>query len=162
MKGLIGLGIVGLVGVGLVYWVASWSTSDPGIAIAHAFGNPAEDTIELHVAVYMGPRTEPPRIDPDLSDLQLWQEWLDEHYQLRDDAGTTVEIERIGHSLLMPAHKVGGAPEFFLKAGLRQGTEYTFDFTPRRAEPNRYRYTFIAPAEGEGIKRKTFEPVEEG
>ncbi|MBN2561408.1 MAG: hypothetical protein JXQ75_10810 [Phycisphaerae bacterium] len=159
MKGLIGLAVIGVIGVGLTLWLTVWSASDPGIGIAHAFGEPTDGAIQLHVVVDMGmPIREPPRSN--LKGTVFWDEWVEEHFVLRDDSGEKLEFQRRSSSTLIPDHKAGGTPEFYLMTKVRPGVSYTFDYIPRKAEPLRYRRTFVAPAEGQQMRRQTFEPVE--
>ncbi len=160
MKGLVGLGVVGFLGCLGVWWLSVEAMSDQGFSIAMAHGHPADDGIQLHMVVDMGmTRREGPRQDKDGN--ILWDEWVEKHFELHEASGQRVEMHRLGQSMLIPANKVPGAQEFYLKAALRPGVNYTFDYLPKRAEPNRYRYTFSAPADTTPMKRHTFELVEQ-
>ncbi len=161
MKGLIILFVVGVAACGVIVWLTQWGMSDPGIGVALAFGNPDEGTIEMHVAIDMGmPRRERPRAN--IKGTLLWDEWVADHFDLRDGNGQPVEITRIGYSMLIPEQKVGGAPEFYLKAVLQGGVSYTFDYIARKADAHLYRRTFVAPADTQQMKRWNFEPTERG
>ena len=163
MKPLIWLVAIGGLGLIAFFWMSSVMTGDQGIGITLAYGNIQGDLIEVNAAVDMGiTRREGPRIDPNRSEQELWEEWLTEHFDLRDDSGARVELKRVGQSLLMDVMKMPGAPDFFLTAKLRTRVQYSFDYIPRRAESARYRYTFVAPAEKTGMKRRTFELVDNG
>ncbi len=161
MKGLVVLGLIGVVGIGVTFWLMKECTSDQGISITLACGNPNDGTVAMHAAMDMGiMRREGLRQAPDVSEDVLWREWLDEHFQLRDAAGESVHIERVGQSLLINVNKMPGAPDFFLTARLRSGETYSFDYKPWRAKATKYRHTFVAPADKTEMKRWNFELAE--
>ena len=156
MKGLVILfGLVLVVGVVGVWLLHAELSADPGALIGLAFGNVQDDMIEMHVVVGMG--HEPPRLD-DRTGAPLWDEWFDEHYDLRADTGEKVSLRRMGFSSLITQYEARN-PEFFLQAKLRAGVSYTFDYMPFRYEARRYRYSFTAPGAGTPFERRHFEPL---
>ena len=161
MKGLIVLGLIGVVGVGLIFWMMQKSTGDQGISIAVACGNPGDGTVEINAAMDMGiMRREGLRQAVDVPLAVLWPEWVEEHFQLCDAAGKSVRLERVGQSLLINVNRMPGAPDFFLTARLRSGETYSFDYKPWRAKTTKYRHTFVAPADKTEMKRWNFELAE--
>lgn len=159
MKGyraLIGLAVIAVVG----FWFTTRAmTKEGGRSVLVAFGNVVEDTIEIHTGVEMGMvRREGPRLDRQAN--PLWEEWVQEHWKVRDATGAELPIERIGQTLLIDVNKVPGAPEFFLKIKLQRGKQYTFDYIPARAESKCYRWTFTAPDSQKPMHRPTWEPAE--
>jgi hypothetical protein len=159
MKGLLVMLALAIVFAGVVVW---WSSAqleaDPGEYIALAFGNPAEDEIQIDVAVSIAmPRREGPRVDQ-RSGAVYWQEWVDEHFDLRDDSAAKVRLMRSGSSRLMSDREVAGSPEFYLTGKLRPNAHYTFDYIPILADGLRYRYDFIAPGVATPMERRHFTP----
>jgi len=158
MKGLVILVVLAIVALVVGAWVMnSQYGGEPPVLVGLAFGNPSTENVEMHVVVGMG--YERPRRDP-LTGAQLWDEWFDEHYDLRADSGERVSLRRANNSPFI-TERDAGYPEFFLIAVLRQGVNYTFDFTPRVAEGTPHRFTFTAPSESVPFARRRFEPVED-
>ncbi len=160
MKGLIVLVLIGVAVVVGFIWSASRMSADPGRTIALVFGVPDEETIEIHAAVAPGMvAAEGPRMDRNGN--VLWDEWIAEHFDLRDEAGDKVPMHRRNFSDLIPANKVVGTPEFYVAAKLRIGGRYTFDYIPLVRVGKRYRHTFTAPEDDTSVKRPNFGPVSE-
>ncbi|HEY3244187.1 MAG TPA: hypothetical protein VGM03_12645 [Phycisphaerae bacterium] len=153
MKALITvLIIVGAVGGGF-YLLLAKVNQDPGYAIPVAFGAPAGGEVEMNVAVSMlMPRREEPKLGR--AGL-LWDEWVGDHFDLRDAAGTKLPLKRSDFSQLMTERQAGGTPEFFLITKLRPGQSYTFDYIPVMPAP-RYRYAFTAPSAAKKAEWLTF------
>jgi hypothetical protein len=153
---LIGLGVVGL---GLWWWVAREMGKEGDMPIAVVFGDLKGESIEINLAVEMGMENrEGPRVDA--ANRVLWDEWVVEHFKIRDDAGGEAELSRVAQSALMDITKLPGAPEFCLKGRLTCGKQYTFDYIPHRAETKCYRWKFAAPSGPQKMQRAPFTPTE--
>jgi hypothetical protein len=161
MKGLFILGAVFFVVAGVgIFWLTSVATSDPGTWVAFAFGDPFEGKTEIHVPVDMGMiMKERPRVD-ERGD-PMYEEWVLEHFSLRDEAGDEKPFTRIGHSLVISDDEARSNPEFYIKSTLKVGTTYTLEYRPKREGKARYRHTFTVPTEKAPMVRLLFEPVED-
>ena len=159
MKGLIGLFAVGIVGCVGYLVMTRYMTQDQGQMIGYAIGNPDGEEMEIHVVVSGRiTRTNPVRVDL-MTGIQYWDEWVEEHYELRGGDGTRVPLRRMGYSSLIPDLEAGGTPDSFLIGKVRKGVTYTFDVILNKAGSPRYRNTFIVPPEGVELVREIFEPV---
>jgi hypothetical protein len=148
--------IVGACGAAFYFMLAKVN-EDPGFAIPVAFGAPVGSEVEMNVAVSMlMPRREGPKLVR--ADL-LWDEWVADHFDLRDTAGNKVAFVRSNFTQLMTEREAGGTPEFYLITKLRPGQAYTFDYTPVMPAP-RYRYAFTAPTAAKRAEWLTFKPYE--
>lgn len=156
MKGVVGLAV--LVGVGAGgWWAFKGVVTHDTHAIPIAFGFPDDRTIEMQAIASMGMTvTEGPKADPKTGKPK-WEEWVEEHFELRDAGGARVKLSLVSHSDLIPKHKVLGTPEGYLVGRLEKGTSYTFDYIPKRAEAKRYRHAFTAPAADKEVERVAFE-----
>ncbi len=133
---------------------------DQGREVLVAFGVPMGDTIQMHVGIKVGVLfRDPPRVDA--KGRRLLKEWVAEHFFLREKSGERVNMKRLGTSAMIESARAAAAVEFSLEATLKQGAEYTLDFTPDTTEPKRYRYEFTAPSEEEEAWHKKFLPAEE-
>jgi hypothetical protein len=161
MKGLLVMLALALAFGGfIVWWSSAQLEADPGEYVALAFGKATDEKIQIDVAVSIAmPRREGPRVD-DRTGAVYWQEWVDEHFDLRDDSDEKVRLLRSGYSELMSDREVGGSPEFYLTAKLKPNLHYTFDYIPVLAGGVQYRYDFIAPAEATPMERRHFAPYE--
>ena len=143
-----------------IYWMSVHTGSnEPDVGIQMAFGNPADNEIELHVVVGVLLANQDRARAKDLK-LKSWDEWMVEHFFLTDGAGETVELRRTKNSSLIKPHQVIGTEEFFMVARVRSGEEYTFDFVPTGEESIPRRCAFTAPAADEQIRLYMFKPVE--
>ncbi len=160
MKGLITLGVIGLIAAIGSMLVVKKMNEDPGQMVAVAFGNPADGQVEIHTVVLMGMvAAEPVRVDA-ISGFPYWDEWLEQHWDLRDGKGNRVSLERASNSSVINHREAGNAFEFFLVGRVPQGDACTFEYIPRKREKRRYRYSFTAPSSQVAMKRHTFELVE--
>ena len=154
------LGLFGVVIIGGYTFLQHQMVRDRGRLIAVAFGVPAGDTIQMHVAVSdMMTLRDPPQTTP--KGVILWKDWVSEHWVLRDDSGERLDLRRLGMSALMMDSNAAGSPKFCMTATLKQGADYTFDFIPITAKSERYRYAFTAPSEPQDVWRMNFKPVED-
>ena len=173
MKGLVILFIIGVIGCVVTVWIVHYMGTDKGTLIGVAFDSARSDSIEIHWAVPMGMlKVEGPRVDEgktvtrkDGSTYQVparvhWDEWVTEHFQLRDSSGKTVELSRKSYSKQFDGAKGYSLVEFFLVGKLTPGREYKLDYKPKRAEAKCYRRALAAPKGDTKAKRLTFEPVE--
>ena len=162
MKGIIvGTVLLGVV-AGCVYtFFLGKLFEDRGHQIPVAFGVPDGSTIQMHVAISPSRvRRDAPQIDN--KGRVLWREWVEAHFTLSDESGKKQELQRAGMSGLMIDAKATGSPDCYLIATLTQGTEYTFEYTPVVAEPDRYRHVFTAPAEPQEVWHRQFDLIEDG
>lgn len=158
MRGLIGLAIIGVLACLGMWWVMSEFYKDQGVPVALAMGNPKDGTVEFHAVVAMGmSSTERPRMT--LKGGLLWDEWVDEHFDLRDASGERVPLRFRISSGLIPDHKTGGTPEGYVIGRVKSGVQHDFDYIPRRNESQRYRYTFTAADGDVPMKRVTIKPL---
>ncbi len=151
---IVGLVIVAAVGGAFYYFFAAVN-ADPGFAIPLAIGAPVAGEVELNVAVSMlMPRREGPKLG---NAGLLWDEWVADHFDLRDESGNKIPLIRSNFSQLIPDRKAGGTPEFFLTTKLKPGQRYTFDYIPFVPAP-RYRYAFTAPIAPKEAVWEDFKP----
>ncbi len=156
MKGLIGLGVVGLIACAITIWMQTSAQKDQGIPVAIAFGTAPSGQYEMHIAVDIGMvQTEGPPTAKDFT--PLWDPWMNQHFTLEDSKGQPVRLVRANNSRLL--RKVAGTPEFFVTAGIKPGADYTVYYIPRTAEPKKYRYKFNVPPEGKEGTRTYFLPM---
>ena len=162
MKGLLVMLVLALIFAGVVIWYTSHQMGDtPDEYIAIAFGDPAQDTIQMDMAVSIAmPRREPPRIDPQTGAV-YWDEWVEKHFVLKDSAGVPVRFQRFSLSRLMTDQEVGGSPEFFLKCRLKKDAPYVFVYIPVIGGGEAFRYEFTAPADTVYMERARFRLIEE-
>jgi|CXWL01.1.fsa_nt_gi hypothetical protein len=157
MKGLIIFAII-LVLVGGGIWVGLTKTlmSDTGLYILVASGDAGEGKVELNISVDLPfVFKESPRYDE--RGNALWDEWIEQHYDMRDEAGKAVPGFRIAHSRFVDERKIKNLPEFYLKYVLDKGRKYTLVNHPFLAKKSKYTYTFTA--EPKPAERIQFPPV---
>jgi hypothetical protein len=131
------------------------------LPVAIAFGTPPSGLYEMHIGVDFGmTRTEGPRLSR-VGSL-MWDEWIEDHFELLDSAGQRVRLSRANNSRLMPASKLPGTFEFYLSAPIQQEAAYQLTYTPRREELRKYRHKFIAPVGQKDPLREWFTAVEPG
>jgi hypothetical protein len=162
MKGMLILLALALAfgGVG-IWYMGHQMSEDPGEFIAFAFGNPKEDSIDMEILVTVAmPRREWARVDK-VTGAVYWQEWVDEHFDIRDDNDEKVQLMRSNHSRFISAAEARTTPEFYLRGTLKPNTHYTFDYIPYRIGTLKYRYDFVAPAKEQPTERRVFELLEE-
>ncbi len=152
--------LIALVGSGVWCGVMKKSMADEGIWLLTAMGNAHEKKVQVVVAAETGAVfRNPPREDKDGN--TLWEEWLTEHYEMRDDSGNLIPGSRIAHTSLVDEQKVKGLPEFFVLFTVEQGKAHTLDYllTSKKGNKIRYRHSFIAPDSTLPPERVTFKPV---
>jgi hypothetical protein len=157
MKGLIILAII-IVLVGGGIWVGLTKTlmSDTGLYVLVASGDAPDDKIELNISVDLPfVFKEPPKLDTQGN--QLWDEWIAQHYDMRDEAGKIIPGFRIAHSQYVDERKIKNLPEFYLKYVLEKDRKYTLTNHPFLAKKTKYAYTFTAVAKP--AERIQFPPV---
>ena len=164
MKGLVVFAVVG-VGIGLGgYWVmGNYLMADHGQLIGFACGNPSGENLQLQVVVSGGMvRSDPPKFKA-VNDMviELWDEWIRDHYILTDSSGQRVDFFRQHFGNLIPSGKVG-TPNSYLLAMVKPGEAYTFEYVPKLSEGKRYRHSFTVGDDGLPYKRVNFEFVKEG
>lgn len=141
MRGLYALASgVFLIGVLYFYFAANVTKDTPTLPLA--FGAPNAAGTEMQFAVNMFlPKNDPPRLE---HGVVLWNEWMNEHFQLRDSTGAAVQLQRLGFSTMLSDQQAGGTPEFWVKTFVKPGATYEFDFTPVLPGP-KYRHTLTVP-----------------
>ena len=162
MKGAKVLAIVGLaVGCGLYLYTQVWVAEDPGHLIAYACGNPKEGQVQIQVAVpYRMTRLDPPRVD-EKGEFITWEQWIAEHFEIRNAAGELVHMQQAHFANLIPEAKVG-TPDFYAVGSLAAGSPYTFDYLPLGiAQSKRYRHAFSVTDTGKPFERAHFGYVDE-
>lgn len=158
MRGGLGILVVGVILIGSMYFFYGARQQARGReTLPVAFGPPAGSTVELNLAVGMNlPRRDPPKLK--FAKIQ-WDQWVDEHFELKDASGAAVKLQRTNFSQLISDQKAGGTPEFFLKATVTPGANYTLDYLPV-AGGERFRYAFTAPTAAQEAERAVFQVVE--
>lgn len=154
MRGGIGILVVGVILITSMYFFYGARQQARGReSLPVAFGPPSAGAAELNLAVGMNlPRRDPPKLK--FAKIQ-WDQWVDEHFELKDATGAKVKLQRTNFSQLMNDQKAGGTPEFFLKAMVTPGTSYTLDYLPV-VNGERFRYAFTAPAAAQEAERAVF------
>jgi hypothetical protein len=159
MKGLIILTLVViLVGAGIWVGVIRSTMSDQGTIFLVVMGNPNEKTVEFDVCVELGmAHMANPRLDE--RNEPKWDEWIDEHFEMKDPAGNKAPHIRVAHTMLVDENKVKHLPEFYVQYQIENGKDYTLDFIGGREGNVHYRYKFTA-SDKYGPTRETSVPVE--
>lgn len=141
MRGLFALSCgVFLIGAMYFYFSANVKKDTPTLPIAYGAPNSAGVEMQFAVSMFL-PKNDPPRLE---HGVILWNEWMNEHFQLRDSSGAAAQLQRLGFSTMLTDRQTGGAPEFWVKAILKPGGTYEFDFTPILPGP-KYRHTLTVP-----------------
>ena len=163
MKGVIIFSLMFFTGAGLLHtFFLREMWSDQGHDILMAFGAPRGDTIQMNLSItFRMVMTDPPRVDEKKDQSAIMKEWVAEHFQLRDESGEVVRLQRMGMSAMLINHRAARAADSYLGAELKQGQKYVMEYVPRTAEAKRYRFEFMAPLEPEEPWHKKFLPVEE-
>ena len=154
----VGIVLVLLLGAGGWFVVNNITTKD-SFQVAMAFGIPDDGAIEMNAIVSLAMEgLDPPRVDPKTMKV-LWQEWADQHFDLRDAAGTSVDVffRKGTERSIIPSGKILGAPQGHLFAKLQQGTDYTFDYVPKKNEDATYQLNFTAPTDDTPVERLVFD-----
>jgi hypothetical protein len=161
MKALLVLLGLALIFAGFVTWYSSRKLEQvPDEYLAMAFGEPTNDRIQMDVAVSIGmARRDPPQPDPTKGPIN-WDQWVTEHFSLRDASGAELSFTRGSMSRLMTDQEVGGSPEFFLSCKLVPNKQYTFIYRPYLTYVETFRYEFTAPAAEVPMERARFRLVE--
>ena len=158
MKPLIAILVLGAAAIGGVY-AFSRLAADPGKLMGVAFGIPNEGEIEMHTIISTRVyNAEPPRMN--LRGRVLWQEWVQEHFRMIDDAGKLVPLRYKSSTDIIADLDLKGFPRGFLIAHLKQGGGYTMEYRPTVAGAERYGYSFTAPTEAVKVRRPLFTPAE--
>lgn len=157
-QALIGAAVILAVGFGTYAWLRHEWTKDRGHQVGWAIGKMNKDRGELHVIVTRemtiieGPRGM-------LGGAPQWQDWVKDHFELKDAAGQRVQMNRAGTSTVINEREAFN-PEFYVNAGVRIGTTYTIDYIPVVGQPKRYRHTFTVAPEGKEFERIYFPTVD--
>lgn len=154
MRAFIAILVLG--GAALGGWYAfSELAADNGKIISIAFGMPVEGRIEMHTII----SNRMANLDPPKKNLRgkiLWQEWVDEHFSMFDDAGGTLPLKYKGSTDIMTNLELRGFQQGFVIAHLKRGMDYTMEYRPDSAKDNRYHHSFTAPAEKVSLTRPLF------
>jgi len=155
----IGVLVIAVAALGVAVYLNREVSKEPGFMLGFAVGNPQSGQLELHIVVQgIMIRKQGPRLASN-SAAPLWDEWIDQHFHLRDAAGNTLPLRKDGWSKLID-DRAAMNPEFFLKGTLQAGDSYTLEYQPYREERKVYRYQFTVPADGMPFSRPNFEPTE--
>lgn len=161
MKKTVALVIVLGLGALSYYWLTTYLPGrDHGHLIAYAVGSPGGGILEINVVIpFIMTRHDPPKLKPN-GQFQTWNEWLEEHFELRDDTGKRVMLHNSDWANVIPKGKMVGTPKFYAVGPVEPDTEYTFVFYPEGSgQPKRYRHTFALSQEGKKFERAQFMPV---
>ena len=158
MKPLIAIPVLGAAAIAGWYAFARIA-ADNGKLIGVAFGIPVDGEIEMHAIISNRMADiEPPRMS--LRGKLLWQEWVDEHFAMFDDAGGAVPLKYKSSTDIMSDLELRGFPQGFVIAHLRQGFDYAMEYRPKSWDADRYRHWFTAPTDKVSLSRPLFAPVE--
>ncbi len=143
MKVLLAMAMLGASIGAVVYLAGNWAAQDMGHLVPFAYGNPRGDTVEVQVAVsYRMTRLDPPRYDLEKKKRIPWSQWVKEHFELSDAAGTRINLARSNFANLLPEGKIG-TPDFFLTGDLPLDGSFVLDYVPLGIAPSKhYRYEF--------------------
>lgn len=157
MKKLVGMVLFLGVAVLITYMGAkALKKAEESFLIGIAFGEPTKDVISVHVPIQVTMvRTEGPKLR---NGVVQWFEWIDEHFDLRDDRGERVNLKKLEFSSLITSRDVA-APEFFIGAKIKPGEKYTFAYIPFVGGSQRYRHEFTAPSDATGFQRINLPPL---
>ena len=129
-------------------------------SVCMAYSEEGNDKILVHLAVSIGMyRKDPPRFGP--TGIPLNREWVDEHFQLYDDSGNRIPIEKWGSDSLIDQSRAALAPELYLVAILKKGKDYVYEYVPDIRKPEKYRREFSAPQAGQDPWHEKFLLVDE-
>ena len=156
VRSVVGLAV--LVGLFVVGWYVYHRVNEnPGEAVGLAIGHPHEGEIELHLVISMAMvRAEGPRTAKN-SGAELWEEWIADHFDLRDSSGTKLSMQKAGWSDLIGQGQAMN-PEFFLTGKLKIGGSYTLKYIPRTTGRAKFQYSFTAPGSAQTFQRVFFKP----
>ena len=159
MKGIVGIILIlGVCAFFLSRYLTGEVMGDQGQPLAVAWGAATTDTLEMQIGVPpLIPLADPPEFNA--RNTPKWEEWIEKHFQMRDESGNVIRLRSIGTSALFVGEVAAGVPEFVLCADLKQGAKYSCDFVPILAKGKRYRYSFTIPTESQKVGRRTFELV---
>lgn len=159
MKAFLWLVLLGILGVCFYYILLSMKP-DESRMIAIAFGNSADEAVELHVemSMTMADRDVYPYMD-DAGGTD-WAGWARDHYAVIDDAGNQVEFARRMKSSLISERDTRGLEGGFLVGSVKKGTDYTFTYIPIVGEPEKFQYEFTSPTDDTGRSRVSFQPIQ--
>jgi hypothetical protein len=133
------------------------SETDDQFPIALAFGTPPSGLYELHVGVEPGMKIiEGPAMSQ--KGNLLWDDWVSDHFELKDASGNAVKFSRANNSRLMPTSKIAGTFEFYLTAPVKKGGKYIMTYQPKVDEKLKYRHEFTAPDSPKDPLRTWFKP----
>lgn len=155
MKALVYVALLGVAIIAGYFVLTGEMAEEQGPLVGVAFGLPENDTIEVHLVVSGSMvRVDPPRMD--LRGNILWDEWVEQHFQLRDEAGQPIKLIKQNASAVIPDHKAGGTPEFYLFARIKQSTKHNLSYRQVLSEGKAYQFDFTAPQEATDIRRVAF------
>ena len=158
MKPLIAILVLGAAAIG-GWYAFSKALADSGELIGIAFGIPVDGEIEMHAII----SNRMSKIDPPKMNIRgkfLWQDWVDAHFAMFDDAGGAVPLKYKSSTDIMSDLELRGFPQGFVIAHLKQGLDYAMEYQPKSWDTDRYRQSFTAPAEKVSLTRPLFAPVE--
>lgn len=130
---------------------------DTGRIISIGLGNVTPTSVDYRrLAGGIGiPRVDVPKL---VRSVIQRDKWGQEHFELRDAAGTCVPVRRNNSSCLISG-PTAGTPEFVLHDTPKPGLRYNVDYIAIAGEPMRDRYTLTAPSENTDPERVVFSPV---
>ena len=137
-----------------IWFLQHASAKSEGFAVGYALGNRRGDSVELHIVVsismirYQGPRATG-------SGATLWEDWIAEHFNVRDASGQKTTLQKAGWSYLINERQASN-PEFYLIGKLRAGGTYTIDYIPFNDSTLHFSHTLTVPPQGQPFERRVF------
>ena len=100
----------------------------------------------------------PPEIGP--SGSPNWPLWIQEYFELKDEAGTAVALKKASNGWLMPKNKKVGTEEFFLTGRLKPGAKYTLTYKTGEGDRRRvWQRELTVPEKEQPYKKLTLTEV---
>lgn len=158
MKAFLWLVFLGFLGICFYYILLSMAP-DESRMIAIAFGNSADETVEIHVEMSMSMADMDTFAYMDDAGGIDWSRWANDHYVVVDEAGNHVDFSKRMKSSLITERDTRGLEGGFLVGTVTKGTKYTFTYIPQVGGQEKFRYEFTAPTQDTGRSRVTFQPV---
>ncbi len=154
IRSLIALLVVAGLAVG-GWYIYSRSNEDPGFALGMAIGNARNGEAEMHLVVELGMvRVEGLKPHP-AGGFETWDEWVIDHFKLRDSSGKDVQLRKTGWSDVI-GQAPASNPEFYLVGKVKVGGIYTLTYIPRREGLVKHTHSFTITEAGQKFQRVFF------
>ena len=156
MKWGVALVLVVAAGAGAFFWLGRGAT-DPRVALQIAYGEPQKDGILLEIILAQGlTMTDPPGGDTRYN--AVWQQWVDEHFELLDDSGQKVPLHYGNQAALSALNASRGTPDAgFISALVKSGREYEVRYRAKAETANPFSLRIHVPAAASAVQIITLE-----